>query len=126
MILRRILVLGEVQRRARRVGAARRSLHAALAVFEELGARLWAERARRELSRVVGRHPGGGPTETQRRIIELVAAGRTNREVADALFMSPHTVDSHLRQIYRERGVRSRTELARQVAADTTQLDEPD
>jgi len=123
---RTLLVLGEVQRRARRVGAARRSLHAALAVFEELGARLWAERARRELSRVAGRHPGGGPTETQRRIIELVAAGRTNREVADALFMSPHTVDSHLRQIYRERGVRSRTELARQVAADSTPLDERD
>lgn len=123
---RTLLVLGEVQRRARRVGAARRSLHAALAIFEDLGARLWAERAQQELSRVAGRRPGGGPTDTQRRIIELVAAGRTNREVADALFMSPHTVDSHLRQIYRERGVRSRTELARQVAADATQLDERD
>jgi DNA-binding CsgD family transcriptional regulator len=123
---RTLLVLGEVQRRARRIGAARRSLHSALTVFEELGARLWAERARQARGRVGGRQPARGPTETQRRIIELVAAGRTNREVADALFMSPHTVDSHLRQIYRERGVRSRTELARQVAAGGTTFDEDD
>jgi DNA-binding CsgD family transcriptional regulator len=123
---RTLLVLGEAQRRARRIGAARRSLDAALTVFEDLGARLWAERARQARSRVGGRQPARGPTETQRRIIELVAAGRTNREVADALFMSPHTVDSHLRQIYRERGVRSRTELARQVAAGGTKLDADD
>jgi DNA-binding CsgD family transcriptional regulator len=122
---RTLLVLGEAQRRARRIGAARRSLDAALTVFEDLGARLWAERARQARSRVGGRQPARGPTETQRRIIELVAAGRTNREVADALFMSPHTVDSHLRQIYRARGVRSRTELARQVAAGGT-VDERD
>jgi DNA-binding CsgD family transcriptional regulator len=122
---RTLLVLGEVQRRARRIGASRRSLQAALSVFEHLGARLWAERARQARGRVDRRQPAQGPTETHRRITELVAAGRTNREVADALFMSPHTVDSHLRQIYRERGVRSRTELARQVAAGGT-VDERD
>jgi DNA-binding CsgD family transcriptional regulator len=47
----------------------------------------------------------------------LVAAGRTNREVAEVLFMSPHTVEAHLTQIYRSLGVRSRTELAARLRA---------
>ena len=42
----------------------------------------------------------------------LVAAGRTNREVAATLFLSPRTVEHHLRAAYRKLGVRSRTELA--------------
>jgi DNA-binding CsgD family transcriptional regulator len=49
----------------------------------------------------------------EQRIIAQVAAGQTSREVADALFMSVRTVDSHLGHIYRKLGLRSRTELAR-------------
>lgn len=113
---RTLLVLGEVERRDRRRGAARRSLRAALTIFEELGARLWAERARRSLMRIEQRGTAG-MTETDLRIIELVAAGQTNRQVAAALFMSPHTVDTHLRRIYRTLGVRSRTQLARRASA---------
>jgi len=52
-------------------------------------------------------------TDTQRMVAELVAEGLTNRSVGARLFLSPHTVDFHLRQIYRRLGVRSRVELAR-------------
>jgi len=52
-------------------------------------------------------------TDTQRMVAELVTDGLTNRGVGAQLFLSPHTVDFHLRQIYRKLGVRSRVELAR-------------
>ena len=51
-------------------------------------------------------------TPTEARVAELVAAGSTNREVADALFVSVHTVEANLKRIYRKLGIRSRTELA--------------
>jgi transcriptional regulator of acetoin/glycerol metabolism len=52
-------------------------------------------------------------TATQRMVAELVTDGLTNRDVGARLFLSPHTIDFHLRQIYRRLGVRSRVELAR-------------
>lgn len=52
-------------------------------------------------------------TDTQRMVAELVTDGLTNRDVGARLFLSPHTIDFHLRQIYRRLGVRSRVELAR-------------
>jgi transcriptional regulator of acetoin/glycerol metabolism/DNA-binding CsgD family transcriptional regulator len=52
-------------------------------------------------------------TETERSIADLVAEGRTNREVAAAMFLSPHTVGYHLRHIFRKVGVDSRVELTR-------------
>jgi DNA-binding CsgD family transcriptional regulator/tetratricopeptide (TPR) repeat protein len=115
---RTLLTLGEVERRDRRLGAARRHLAEAEARFAALGASPWATLARASRARLAGRPTRTGMTETERRIVALVATGRTNREVADALFMSRHTVDSHLRQIFRLLGVRSRTELARRVALD--------
>lgn len=51
-------------------------------------------------------------TTRERDVCELVAGGATNREAATALFVSPRTVEHHLRQAYRKLGVRSRTELA--------------
>jgi DNA-binding NarL/FixJ family response regulator len=57
-------------------------------------------------------------TKAERRVAEAVAAGRTNREVADHLFVSVKTVDFHLQAIYRKLGVRSRTELAVLMATD--------
>ncbi|MGH9136275.1 MAG: LuxR C-terminal-related transcriptional regulator, partial [Acidimicrobiales bacterium] len=51
-------------------------------------------------------------TKAERRVAETVASGRTNREVADHLYVSVKTVDFHLQSIYRKLSVRSRTELA--------------
>ena len=66
--------------------------------------------------RIGGRAPGrGGVTEAERRIAALVAEGRTNREVAAALFVTVHTVEGALTRAYRKLGVRSRTELARRL-----------
>ena len=59
---------------------------------------------------------GDGPlTGREQEIAELVAAGRTNREVAQQLVLSPRTIEAHLRSIYGKLGVRSRVELARAV-----------
>ena len=116
---RTLLVLGTLQRRSRKKRAARESLTQALAVFDDLGARLWSEKARAELRRIGGRAAAPGTlTATEERVAGLVAAGRTYREAADALFMSPKTVQWNLSKIYRKLGVRSRAELAAKLAAE--------
>ena len=114
---RTLLVRGTIQRRARKKRAARESLQAALAVFDSLGARLWSDKARAELARIGGRAPGPGAlTPTEERVAALVATGRTYREVADELFISPKTVQWNLSKIYRKLGIRSRGELAARLA----------
>jgi DNA-binding CsgD family transcriptional regulator len=116
---RTLLVLGQVERRAKRRRAAREALDAALAIFDELPAPLWAEKARAELARISGRRPASEElTETERRVAELVAEGRSNPEVAAALFITRQTVEKHLTRIYAKLGVRSRVELARRFAAE--------
>jgi DNA-binding CsgD family transcriptional regulator len=115
---RTLLVAGTVRRRARKWGAARTLLERALASFEELGAPLWAAKTRAELRRIGGRPTASGRlTPTEEQVAELVAAGRSNREVADALFMSVNTVEANLSRIYHKLGVRSRTELGAKLAA---------
>jgi len=115
---RTLLALGRTQRRAKRRRAARTALEEALTAFERLGAPLWSEQARAELARIGGRAPAGGElTEGERRIAGLVAEGRTNREVAAALFLTEHSVETALTRVYRKLGVRSRTELAHLLAA---------
>ena len=115
---RTLLALGITQRRAKQRGAARVTLEQALAVLERLGAPLWAEKARSELARIGGRAPSRGElTEAERRIAGLVAEGHTNREVAAALFLTVHSVETALTRVYRKLGVRSRAELARLLAA---------
>ena len=110
---RTLLVSGAVQRRAKRKREARDTLMRALEIFEGLGAAEWAERTRAELARIGGRAASSVDlTPTEARVAELVAAGGTNREVADALFVSVHTVEANLKRIYRKLGIRSRTELA--------------
>jgi DNA-binding CsgD family transcriptional regulator len=108
-----LLALGTVQRRAQKKQAARRTLDEAVSILDVLGAKPWAERARRELGRIGGRKAarvGLSPTETE--IVELVVAGRSNKEVAQALHLSPKTVEWNLSKVYRKLGVHSRTELA--------------
>ena len=109
-----------MQRRAKQRAEARATLESALAVFEELGAALWAERARAEIARLGGRRARDRDelTETERRIAELAADGRSNREIAGELFVSERTVEANLTRAYRKLGVRSRTELARRLPAD--------
>lgn len=112
------LLYGEYLRRARRRSDARRLLAAALETFHRAGALTWAERARSELQAIkqTDDHGSGawvGLTAQQRRIVEAVGKGASNREVAAELFLSPRTVDYHLRNVYMRLGVRSRGELIR-------------
>ena len=109
---RALLALGIVRRRERHKRAARDAIDAALAGFEALGAEGWAAKARAELGRISGRRRDEGLTPAERRVAALVAEGRTNREVAAALFLGERTVESHLTQVYAKLGVRSRAELA--------------
>ena len=113
---RTLLIYGTMLRRAKRRKAAREAIEAALSIFEALPAPVWADNARAELARIGGRAPSGdGLTEGERRIAELVAAGKSNKETAAALFLSVHTVEDALKRVYRKLGVRSRTELSRRL-----------
>lgn len=106
-----------VSRQAQQKRAAREALEQALAIFEELGARLWAERARAELRRISGRAPSPDElTETERRVAQLAAHGRSNKEIAAELYMGVSTVEAHLSRVYRKLGIRSRTALADSLA----------
>ena len=114
---RTLLVQGQALRRTKKWRLARDSLGRSLEVFEQLGAALWADKARAEIARVGGRAPGPvGLTPTEQRVADLVASGLTNREAAQALFLSVSTVEANLRRIYQKLGVRSRTELSRKLA----------
>ena len=98
------------KRRARRAT----TLEEALGVFERIGAALWAERARAELKRISGRAATPGAlTPAEERVAALVAEGKTNREVAAALFLSDRTVEGHLAHIFGKLGIRHRTEIVR-------------
>ena len=117
---RTLFALGRTQRRAKKRGAARTTLEDALARFERLGAPLWAEQTRAEVARIGGRAPSRGElTEAERRIAQLVAEGSTNREVAAALFLTEHSVETALTRVYRKLGVRSRSELAHRLGANS-------
>jgi DNA-binding CsgD family transcriptional regulator len=79
-------------------------------------------RAAEELERAAPGRAGGELTATERRVAALVAEGRKNREIAQALFMSVATVEAHLTRIYRKLDLRSRSELARLVADGTVSV----
>ena len=127
---RTLLVMGERRRRAGRRVDAREPLREAVETFAHLGAQPWAERARQEL-RAAGGANGAEPeagrladqlTEHELRVAVAVAQGATNREVAANLFVSPKTVDYHLRQIYRKLGINSRTKLVAVITAESALL----
>lgn len=116
---RNILLRGALQRRLKQKRAAALSLSQAVENFDRLGAPDWSRRARDELGRVGLRR--GDPdelTETERKIAELAATGLTNREVAQAAFVSPKTVEANLARVYRKLGIRSRAELGAAMARD--------
>ncbi|HUA44162.1 MAG TPA: AAA family ATPase [Solirubrobacteraceae bacterium] len=112
-VARTLLELGTLQRRAKQKNAAKRTLEHALTMYEAIGAPMWVERTRDELSRIGLRRAGAGNglTPAQTRVMELVVDGMSNREIAGTLYMSPRSVEAHLTKIYRELGVRSRAQL---------------
>ncbi|MER7684720.1 AAA family ATPase [Streptomyces sp. NPDC097610] len=107
-------------RRRRRAVEARPQLAAALEVFERLGTRPWTDRTRAEL-RAAGvtqaSTPAGSPdslaelTPQQLQIARLAAAGLTNREIGERIFLSPRTVGFHLYRIFPKLGITSRAQL---------------
>jgi DNA-binding CsgD family transcriptional regulator len=119
---RTLLALGVAQRRAKRRREARATLTEALGVFERIGAALWAERARAELRRISGRAPSAGElTPAEARVAQLVAEGKSNREVAAALFLSERTVEGHLSRVFGKLGIKHRTEVAAALGSRQTQ-----
>jgi DNA-binding CsgD family transcriptional regulator len=119
------LVLGSVQRRHGNRRAATESLHHAHQLLTAAGAAAWADRVAEEL-RACGqavadsrRDPLTTLTPQETRVVQLVARGDRNREVAAALFVSEKTVETHLAAAYRKLGVRSRGQLAARLAAST-------
>jgi DNA-binding CsgD family transcriptional regulator len=108
---RTLLIKGTIERRGKGP-TARATLGQALAIFDHLGATLWAAKTRSELSKIAAPTPVDRLTETERRVTALVVQGQTNREVAAAMFVTENTVQTHVRHIFQKLGVRSRTELA--------------
>ena len=113
------LLYGEWLRRQRRRTDARPRLRTALDQFAQLGARPWETRARSEL-RASGetarrRDPSTRDqlTPQELQIARLVASGMSNPEVAGQLFLSPRTIDYHLRKVFAKLEITSRAELAR-------------
>jgi DNA-binding CsgD family transcriptional regulator len=115
---RTLLALGKAERRVRKWGAA--ALARAGGRFEEIGSTGWADRTLSELDRIGARRTGraGELTSTERRVVELAANGRSNKEIAHALFVAISTVEGHLSHAYRKLGVRSRAQLAHQLTRD--------
>jgi DNA-binding CsgD family transcriptional regulator len=111
---RALLSLGRAQRRQRQWGAARRVLLEAQSGFEKLGSPGWAGQARAEVERVGARRPRpiGELTPSERRVAELAASGRSNKQIAHELHITVHTVEAHLSHGYAKLGVHSRGQLA--------------
>jgi DNA-binding CsgD family transcriptional regulator len=119
---RTLLALGATQRRAKRRREARATLEEALVVFDRIGAALWADRTRTELKRISGRAASSGAlTPAEERVAALVAEGKTNREVAAALFLSERTVEGHLTHVFGKLGIAHRAEVGAALAARQTQ-----
>jgi DNA-binding CsgD family transcriptional regulator len=123
------LFYGEWLRRERRRVDARTALRTAHELFSEFGMEAFAERARVELEATGERARKrtvdtlGELTPQEAQISRLVAQGHTNREIAAQLFVSPSTVEYHLRKVFRKLGVKSRTQLANRLRAGAPSTD---
>jgi DNA-binding NarL/FixJ family response regulator len=110
------LLRGRLHRRLKQRRLAADAFHEARTVFERLGAPTWADAASSELARVGPRRRAQHElTATELRVAELAATGLTNREVAQATFMSAKTVEAHLASVYRKLGLRSRAQLGAHI-----------
>jgi DNA-binding CsgD family transcriptional regulator len=113
------LLYGEWLRRERQLRDARRHLRRAAELFRRVGAPPWEQRAEAELRATGERTRRRDPSTLDRltpqelQVAGYVAAGMTNRQIAAQLYLSPRTIDYHLRKVFSKLGVASRTELAR-------------
>jgi DNA-binding CsgD family transcriptional regulator len=105
-------VLAGIERRAHRRGAAREALLEAIGRYTACGAAPWRAVAEAELARLDGAR-SGGLSDSERRIVELVRQGATNREIARATYLSVKAVEANLTRLYRRFGVRTRDQLAK-------------
>ena len=120
-LARSYLVHGEWLRRARRRREAGEQLRLALRHFRHSGADLFVTRTTAELAPLGSGDVDSSPREfdlttQEHTIARLAASGRTNSEIAANLFISPNTVDYHLRKVFQKLGVSSRRQLADQLA----------
>jgi DNA-binding CsgD family transcriptional regulator len=112
------LAYGARLRRSRRRVDARPQLQQALDTFDALGAQPWADRAAQELVATgatalrTGSDPSSQLTPRELQIALLLSDGNTVRQAAAALFLSPKTVEYHLRHVYTKLRIGSRTQLA--------------
>ncbi|MEV0910607.1 AAA family ATPase [Streptomyces hokutonensis] len=117
------LLYGQWLRQAKRRRDARHELRTAYDMFTAMGAERFAEQAAAELRATGERAPTRAPgtaldlTPQESRIAELAAAGASNSEIAANLFVSPSTVDYHLRKVFRKLNLTSRTQLAARLAS---------
>jgi DNA-binding CsgD family transcriptional regulator len=124
------LAYGERLRRARNRVRARDQLRAATETFVRLDAGPWATRARAELAATGETYRRRDPsaiealTPQELQVAVLLTAGKTTREAAAALFLSPKTVEYHLRHVYQKCGIHSRDELARVIASQQASADD--
>lgn len=116
-LARCLLVRGILERRCKNRTAARQTLARAAEMFTRLGALLWLTRATEELNRA-GAKPHGADdlSVTEQRVAVLASDGRTNPEIAAALYMSRKTVEANLARAYRKLGIRTRMQLREALA----------
>ena len=122
MVLDRLRAEEDSRRRLTRRLAAREHLRSAIDGFARVDAKRWAERARVEL-RATGETARRRDASTldeltpqELQIALLLAEGKTTRQAAAALFLSPKTIEYHLRSVYRKLGINSRDALAQALA----------
>ena len=109
---RTLLAEGQLRRRRREKVGARRALESAADLFARSGAVLWEQRAHDELDRVGRSRRSDQLSPTEAQVAALVAAGKTNRQVAAELFISTQTVKANLSRVFRTLDVQNRAELA--------------
>jgi DNA-binding CsgD family transcriptional regulator len=116
---RTLYVRGQALRRAGHRRAARDDLDTASRIFAELGARAWVRLAAVEAGRIGGRVPTGRELTASERVVAAHAAvGRSNKEIAATLMISPRTVESQLSAVYRKLDIHSRGQLAAALGTD--------
>jgi DNA-binding CsgD family transcriptional regulator len=112
---RTLLLKGQLERRNRHKNAARETLEEAAAIFERLGAPSRVERCRAETARLGLRRTTRTLTESEQRVAELAAEGKTNRQIASELFISRRTVEANIARIYQKLDISTRAALATRI-----------